>query len=88
MDEKRYIPGTNPKHGFEVPEGWTNSMVDTHGRNVDTGHNFDERDDESEATQLEGGEAEAQDEQGRTAREQAALEMAKAATAASELEAE
>lgn len=44
--EKRYIPGTNSKWNFEVPDGMTNSMVDEQGRNVDTGWNFDEWDDD------------------------------------------
>jgi len=46
--EKRFITGTNPKHGFEVPDGMTNSLVDKTGRNVDTGWNFDEYDDEND----------------------------------------
>ena len=45
-NENRHIPGTNPEWGFEVPEGYTNSIVDKKGRVVDTGWNFDERDDE------------------------------------------
>ncbi len=44
-NNKNYIPGTNPAWGYEVPDGYTNSMVDKTGRVVDTGWNFDEKDD-------------------------------------------
>ena len=46
--EKRFITGTNPRHGFETPDGMANSLVDKHGRMVDTGWNFDEFDDDKE----------------------------------------
>lgn len=43
-NNKNYVPGTNPTWGYEVPDGYTNSMVDKKGRVVDTGWNFDEKD--------------------------------------------
>ena len=48
MDGKRYIPGTNPKWGVSLPEGYSNSLVDEAGRNHDNGYNFDERDDDDD----------------------------------------
>lgn len=56
--EKRYIPGTNPEWGRELPEGYSNSLVDAAGNNWDNGYNFDEKDDdEVETVQRELGEA-------------------------------
>lgn len=46
--EKRYIPGTNPDWGRELPDGYDNSLVDAGGHPCDYGWNFDERDDEPE----------------------------------------
>ena len=43
--EKRFIPGTNPKWGRELPDEDDNSLVDKNGNNWDNGYNFDERDD-------------------------------------------
>lgn len=47
-NEKRYIPGTNPKWKRELPEGYSNSLVDDGGNNWDNGYNFDERDDDED----------------------------------------
>ena len=44
--EKRFIPGTNPKWGRELPDRDDNSLVDEYGNNYDNGYNFDERDEE------------------------------------------
>lgn len=44
--EKKFIPGTNPAWGREVPDGYDNSLVDKAGNNYDNGWNFDEKDDE------------------------------------------
>ena len=44
--EKRYIPGTNPKWDRELPDGYSNSLVDKAGNPWDNGYNFDEKDDE------------------------------------------
>ena len=46
--EKRFIPGTNPEWGRELPEGMENSLVDKNGNNYDNGYNFDEKDDDEE----------------------------------------
>ena len=45
--EKRFIPGTNPKWGRELPDGYDNSLVDKNGDNWDNGWNFDEKDDDA-----------------------------------------
>lgn len=45
-NNKNYIPGTNPAWGYEIPDGYSNSMTDESGRSVDTGWNYDEKDDE------------------------------------------
>ena len=42
--EKRYIPGTNPSWGRELPDNDDNSLVDKNGQNWDNGYNFDEPD--------------------------------------------
>lgn len=42
--EKRYVPGTNPEWGVELPDGYSNSLVDKYGRNHNDGYNFDESD--------------------------------------------
>lgn len=44
--EKKYIPGTDPKWGRELPDDYSNSLVDKAGHNWDNGYNFDERDDD------------------------------------------
>ena len=44
--EKRYIPGTNPTWGRELPDRDSNSLVDKNGDNWDNGYNFDESDDD------------------------------------------
>ena len=46
MSNKKYLPGTNPAWGRELPDGYDNSLVDKNGNNWDNGYNFDERDDE------------------------------------------
>lgn len=46
--EKRFIPGTNPEWGQELPEGMTNSLVNKYGNNREDGYNFDEWDDNEE----------------------------------------
>lgn len=46
MSEKQNIPGTDPSWGYNVPECYSNSMVSEDGRSVDTGWNFDEKDDD------------------------------------------
>lgn len=48
MNDKRYIPHTNPDWNLELPEGYDNSLVDKHGTVHDDGYNFDERDDEED----------------------------------------
>ncbi|MDO5480460.1 MAG: hypothetical protein Q4F58_02200 [Candidatus Saccharibacteria bacterium] len=48
MNEKRYIPGTNPNWNRELPDEDTNSLVDKHGNNYDNGYNFDEKDDDED----------------------------------------
>ena len=48
MDGKRHIPGTNPNWGVNLPDGYSNSLVDAAGRNRDDGYNFDERDDDDD----------------------------------------
>ena len=45
-NEKRFVPGTNPKWGRELPDEDYNSLVDKNGNNWDNGYNFDERDHE------------------------------------------
>jgi hypothetical protein len=40
--EKRFIPGTNPDWGCELPDGYYNSLVDAGGKSRDDGWNFDE----------------------------------------------
>ena len=40
------IPGTNPKWDRNLPEGYTNSLVDENGNSYDNGFNFDEKDDD------------------------------------------
>lgn len=47
-EEKRYIPGTDPAWGRELPEGCDNSLTDKDGNTWDNGYNFDERSDEPE----------------------------------------
>lgn len=52
--EKRFIPGTNPEWGRELPDGYDNSLVDKNGNNWDNGWNFDEKsDDDDELAQEE-----------------------------------
>lgn len=45
---KETIPGTNPNWGRELPDDYTNSLVDANGNNYDNGNNFDEKDDHEE----------------------------------------
>jgi len=45
---RKTIPGTNPKWGRELPDGYTNSLVDANGNSYDNGYNFDEKDDYEE----------------------------------------
>lgn len=45
MNEKNFIPGTNPEWGRELPDGDLNSLVDKNGNVYDDGFNFDEKDD-------------------------------------------
>ena len=47
-NEKRFIPGSNPKWGLELPDDDSNSLVSKSGQNWDNGYNFDEKDDEEE----------------------------------------
>ncbi len=50
-NEKKFIPGTNPEWGREMPEGYDNSLVDKNGEKWDNGWNFDEpsgEDDEAD----------------------------------------
>lgn len=42
-NEKRYIPGTDPAWGKELPDGYDNSLVDKAGNAWDNGWTFDER---------------------------------------------
>ena len=46
---ERFIPGTNPAWGRELPEDMDNSLVDKNGYSYDNGYNFDEFDEEAEA---------------------------------------
>ena len=46
--EKNFIPDTNPKWNRELPDDYTNSLVDANGNNYDNGNNFDEKDDHEE----------------------------------------
>lgn len=46
--EKRFIPGTNPEWGRELPDGYDNSLVDAGGNSWDNGWNFDEPSDDEE----------------------------------------
>ena len=39
--EKRFIPGTDPDWGRELPDEDDNSLVDKAGKNWDNGDNFD-----------------------------------------------
>ena len=55
--EKKFIPGTNPKWGRELPEGFDNSLVDKNGNPYDNGWNFDERDDDHEDDDAEDGDS-------------------------------
>ena len=48
--KKRFIHGTNPKWGRELPDGYDNSLVDKAGNNYDNGWNFDEKDDDDIVT--------------------------------------
>ena len=48
LDEKRFIPGTNPDWGRELPKGYDNSLVDAAGHNWDNEFNFDEPGDNDE----------------------------------------
>ena len=57
MDEKRYIPGTNPAWGRELPDGDVNSLVDKAGNTYDNGYNFDEKDEENEVPKFDPEEA-------------------------------
>ena len=43
-NEKRFIPGTDPEWGRELPDGYDNSLVDKAGNAWDNGFNFDEKD--------------------------------------------
>ena len=45
--EKRFIPGTDPIWGRELPDDYSNSLTDKFGNNYDNGWNFDERGDEA-----------------------------------------
>ena len=40
------IPGTNPKWGRDLPDGYLNSLTDSNGNRYDDGYNFDEKDDD------------------------------------------
>jgi hypothetical protein len=51
--EKRYIPGTNPEWGRELPDGYDNSLVDAGGNSWDNGWNFDEPSDPEENDEAE-----------------------------------
>ena len=44
--EKRFVPGTNPEWGKELPDGYDNSLVDKAGNSWDNGWNFDEKSDD------------------------------------------
>ena len=46
--EKRFVPGTNPEWGKELPDGYDNSLVDKAGNSWDNGWNFDEKSDDEE----------------------------------------
>ena len=49
--EKRFIPGTNPKWGRELPDNRDNSLVDKYGENWNNPYNFDERNDDVEESE-------------------------------------
>ena len=46
QNSTRYIFGTKPEWGYELPGGYLNSMVSSDGRGVNAGWNYDERDDD------------------------------------------
>ena len=48
--DKRFIPGSHPDMGLELPDGDTNSLVSKSGDNWDNGYNFDEKIDDKETT--------------------------------------
>ena len=54
--EKRFIPGTNPKWGRELPDEYSNSLVDKYGNSYDNGWNFDEKDDDEDEDDKKGNE--------------------------------
>ena len=45
---EKYIPGTDPKWGRKLPDGYDNSLVDANGNNYDNGWNFDEYDEDED----------------------------------------
>ncbi len=83
MNERKFIPGTRPEWGYELPDGLSNSMVAKDGRSVDTGNNFDERDYEESDT----GEAELEAGKVKLVKraDEVRKEMGKAAEAANEM---
>lgn len=46
--EKRFIPGTNPKWGQELPDKRVNSLVNKFGDNRNDQYNFDDWDDDDD----------------------------------------
>ncbi len=42
------IPGTSPDWNRNLPEGYSNSLVDENGNNYDNGYNFDEKNDDAD----------------------------------------
>ena len=48
--EKRFIPGTDPDWGRELPDEDDNSLVDKAGKNWDNGYNFDEEEGDKKET--------------------------------------
>ena len=42
------IPGTNPAWDRNLPDGYSNSLVDENGNSYDNGFNFDEKEDGSD----------------------------------------
>lgn len=47
-NEKRFIPGTNPDWGLELPDKHSNSLVTRYGEPYNNPFNFDEKDDEED----------------------------------------
>lgn len=52
-NEKRFIPGTNPNWGLELPDDDYNSLTTKYGEKYDNGYNFDEKYDKEDKEEKE-----------------------------------